>query len=137
MEIGPGINATTLPMIAPSMTAAQCMADLMSRYPSGFGRYLGALDFHLGPPAEIALVWPGNADAGSIDPLLRVVFGRYLPNRVVAGAPEGAPAASGLPLLAERAAVGGKPTAYLCRRYVCQVPVTAPEDLARQLEAEV
>ena len=120
-----------------ALKALRPLADLMRRYPSGFGRYLGALDFHLGPAAEIALVWPGSAEPGSVDPLLGVVFGRYLPNRVVAGAPEGAPAASGLPLLAERAAVGGKPTAYLCRRYVCQVPVTAPEDLARQLEAEV
>jgi uncharacterized protein YyaL (SSP411 family) len=113
------------------------LADLMRRYPSGFGRYLGALDFHLGPAAEIALVWPAGAQAKGIDRLLDVVFGRYLPNRVVAGAPAGAPTASGLPLLAERGAVDGQPTAYLCRRYACRTPVTAPGDLARQLEVEV
>ena len=61
------------------------------------------------------------------------VFARYLPNRVVAGAAEGA-AIDGLPLLAERGAVGGRATAYVCRRYVCQMPVTTPEALARQLE---
>ena len=65
------------------------------------------------------------------------MFGRYLPSKIVAGAPEGAAAASGIPLLAERRAIDGKPTAYLCRRYVCQLPVTAPADLARQLEAEL
>ncbi len=111
------------------------MADLMGRYPSGFGRYLGALDFHLGPTAEVALVWPGNLDATCIAPLLEPVFGRYLPSKIVAGAPEGASGASGIPLLAERRAIDGKPTAYLCRRYVCQLPVTTTEDLIRQLEA--
>src|SRR5262245_3921045 len=107
------------------------MADLMGRYPSGFGRYLSALDFHLGPVAEVALVWPA-ADDKAAGPLIRTVFERYLPNRVVAGTPEGA--SGELPLLAERAAVGGRPTAYVCRRYVCQMPVTEPEGLARQLD---
>jgi hypothetical protein len=120
-----------------ALKALRPMADLMGRYPSGFGRYLGALDFHLGPTAEVALVWPGNLDAARIAPLLEPVFGRYLPSKIVAGAPEGASGAAGIPLLAERRAIDGKPTAYLCRRYVCQLPVTAPEDLIRQLEAGV
>jgi uncharacterized protein len=55
----------------------------------------------------------------------------------VAGAPEGAASAAGLPLLSERGTVGGAPTAYVCRNYVCQLPVTDPADLARQLHAEV
>ena len=65
------------------------------------------------------------------------MFSRYQPNRVLAGAREGDAAGSGLPLLADRPATGGKPTAYLCRRYVCQLPVTEPGDLARQLDALV
>ena len=31
----------------------------------------------------------------------------------------------------------GLPTAYVCRRYVCQAPTTDPADLARQIEAGV
>src|SRR2546426_2404758 len=38
------------------------MADLMARYASGFGRFLCALDFHLGPVIEIALVAPAAGD---------------------------------------------------------------------------
>jgi uncharacterized protein YyaL (SSP411 family) len=30
--------------------------------------------------------------------------------------------------------MGGRTTAYVCRRYVCQTPVTTPEALGRQLE---
>jgi len=56
---------------------------------------------------------------------------------VVAAAAEGVPTSAELPLLAERPAMGSKATAYLCRRYVCQAPVTAPDDLARQLDAGV
>jgi uncharacterized protein YyaL (SSP411 family) len=110
------------------------MADLMSRHPSGFGGFLSALDFHLGPVVEVGLVLPA-ADGTAAEPLLATLFGRYLPNRVVAGAVEGA--AVGLPLLADRRALGGQPTAYVCRRYACQLPVTDPEALARQLDGGV
>jgi len=118
-----------------ALKALRPMADLMGRHPSGFGRYLTALDFHLGPVAEVALVWPaGPEDAAS---LVREIFGRYLPNRVVVGAAQGSPAAAGMPLLTDRPAVDGRPTAYLCRRFVCQAPVTDPQALARQLAGEV
>jgi uncharacterized protein len=119
-----------------ALAALRPMADLMQRYPSGFGRYLSALDFHLGPVAEVALVWrPGEERA--VAPLLDTVFGRYQPNRVVVGAAEGDPAGAGLPLLAGRGSVGGRPTAYVCQHYVCQLPVTEPDALARQLDAGV
>jgi uncharacterized protein YyaL (SSP411 family) len=121
---------------AVALKALRPMADLMQRYPSGFGRYLSALDFHLGPVAEVALVWRPGEERGTA-PLLDTVFGRYQPNRVVVGAAEGAPGAGGLPLLAERGTVNGRPTAYVCRHYVCQLPVTEPEALARQLDAGV
>jgi uncharacterized protein len=117
---------------ARALEALRPMADLMARYPSGFGRYLSALDFHLGPVAEVAVVWPAGRESAAL-PLLREVFARYLPNRVVAGSAEGA-ALRGLPLLAERGAVGGFATAYVCQRYVCQAPVTTADALARQLE---
>ncbi len=119
-----------------ALQALRPMADVMQKYPSGFGRYLSALDFHLGPVAEVALVWPAGAERAAA-PLAETVFRRYQPNRVVVGAAAGAPGAAGLPLLADRGAVDGKPTAYVCRRYVCQLPVTEPDALARQLDAGV
>ena len=121
---------------ATALAALRPMADLMQRYPSGFGRYLSALDFHLGPVAEIALVWRAG-DRSALTPLLGAVYGRYQPNRVIVGAEEGAAAAAGLPLLAERPTVEGRPTAYVCEHYACQLPVTDPEALARQLDAGV
>jgi hypothetical protein len=114
------------------LRALRPMADLLGRHPTGFGRFLCALDFHLGPASEVALVWP--PDKNGLDPLLAQVFGRYLPNRVVVGAPDGdATAREGIPLLESRPLVGGKATAYVCQRYVCKAPTTDPEELARQL----
>src|SRR5262249_32643504 len=61
--------------------------------------------------------------------------GRYLPNRVVTGMVAGdARAAAGIPLLQGREAVEGKPTAYVCRNYACELPITDRAALARQLE---
>jgi uncharacterized protein YyaL (SSP411 family) len=117
---------------ARALAALRPMADLLGRHPTGFGRFLCALDFHLGPKIEVALLTP-VADAG---PLAAEVFGRYLPNRVVAGMVAGdAGAAAGVPLLEGRALVDGRPTAYVCRNYACELPVTEPGALARQLEA--
>ena len=63
------------------------------------------------------------------------VFGRFLPNRVVAGAVGDDPAgSSGLPLLEGRAPAAGKPTAFVCRNYACELPVTDASALAGQLE---
>jgi uncharacterized protein YyaL (SSP411 family) len=116
-----------------ALRALKPMADLMARHPTGFGRFLCAHDFHLGPKVEVALVAPpGNGLAA----LAREVFGRYLPNRVVAGTTTADPAATrGLPLLDGRGAVEGKATAYVCRNYACELPVTDPGALARQLDA--
>ncbi|MEK6666671.1 MAG: thioredoxin domain-containing protein, partial [candidate division NC10 bacterium] len=108
-----------------ALRALRPIADLMSRYPTGFGRFLCALDFHLGPVNEVALVWPPGKNG--LEPLLAQVFGRYLPNRVVVGCADGEPTArAGIPLLESRPLLGGKATAYVCQRYVCQSPTTDP-----------
>jgi hypothetical protein len=107
------------------------VAPLMARYPAGFGRFLAALDFHLGPAVEIAVVWPDSADGAAREPLVRAIFTPYLPTRVAAGAPEAE--AKGLPLLEGKRAMGGRPTAYVCERYACQAPTTDPVELGRQL----
>jgi hypothetical protein len=44
-----------------------------------------------------------------------------------------APDAAGLPLLADRPLVGGRPAAYVCRGMVCDLPVTTVADLEAAL----
>ena len=107
------------------------LRDLMVRAPAGTANWLGALDFYVSVPKEIAIIGPREDPATQC--LLDTVFGRYLPNKVVVGAPDGGMDGD-LPLLAQREMVEGRPTAYVCQNYVCQLPVTDPEVMARQLD---
>jgi uncharacterized protein YyaL (SSP411 family) len=102
------------------------MTKLMSQYPSGFGHWLQTARFMLGDPREIALVGSDEALA----PLLEVVRNHYRPFKVVAASAEGK---STLQLLQDRPQVGDHGTAYVCRHFVCQAPVTEPAALAEAL----
>ena len=109
------------------------MADGMGEQPSAFGRLLCALDLYLNAGQEIAII--GDPAAADTQALLAEVRRRYLPNGVLALAAPGNAAASELiPLLADRSAISGRATAYVCRNFVCNLPVTEPEALAAQLE---
>jgi uncharacterized protein YyaL (SSP411 family) len=112
------------------------LSGAMTQAPGAFGRLLSALDFALGPTKEIALV--GDPGAAAARDLLRVVFGPYRPDKVVAlrrPGPDGDVAAQTIPLLAERVAVDGRPTAYVCEHFACQLPVTDAAALRAQLDA--
>ena len=104
------------------------MGKFMSQYPSGFAQWLNATSFVLGEPREIALV--GSRD--ELGPLLAIVRSGYRPFQVIAAGDGGEDAS--VPLLANRGQVDGKGTAYVCRQFLCQAPVTSPKELARQLE---
>ena len=105
--------------------------QLMTRAPAGTGHWLAALDFYVSIPKEIVIVGP-RADPAT-QALLDTVFSRYLPNKVVVGAPAG-DSNNNLPLLQHRGMIDGKPTAYVCQNYACQLPVTDEKALAAQLE---
>jgi uncharacterized protein len=96
--------------------------ELAGQHPHGFGHLLQALDFHLSAVKEVALV------GDDLQPFERVVRGAFRPHLVVAG---GAP--DGVPLLADRSPVDGRPAAYVCERFACKAPVTEPQELERLL----
>ena len=102
------------------------MAKFMRQYPTGFGQWLNAAVFMLSQPREIALI----GDEEELAPLLNVLRSEYRPFQVLAA---GLEREESLPLLEDRPKVDGKGTAYVCRRFVCQAPVTDPQELADQL----
>jgi len=112
--------------------AMRLFAPAAARHPDAFGHLLQAVDFHLSPVREVALVAPSNGAAGSapLDELAGVVRSAHRPHVVLAGGPEGSVRPE---LLRERPAVEGRPAAYVCERFACQQPVTDPEELAAQL----
>jgi uncharacterized protein len=114
-----------------AQTVLDEVAGTVRRYPSGFGYALSAMDFLLSSPKEIALV--GN-DQKDVQPLLELVWHKYLPNKVVAPASiQDSEAIQLLPLLQNRPLIDDKPTAYVCQNYTCQQPVTDPSALQKQL----
>jgi uncharacterized protein len=102
------------------------------QHPDAFGHYLQALDFHLSPVREVALVAPANgADASTpLAGLAAVVRAAHRPHVVLAGGPEGSDRPE---LIRERPAVEGKPAAYVCERFACKAPVTEPKELEAAL----
>lgn len=109
-----------------ALAILQSLSGLMVRHPSAFGNLLCALEFALSDPLEIAIV--GDHREEGTRALLREVFRRYLPNKVVACGVD-----PGIFLLAGRTRISGLPTAYVCTGRVCEAPLTSPADLNHQL----
>jgi hypothetical protein len=113
------------------------LAGAMTANPLALTEALVALDWATDEPREIAIVVPDGADPRAAEPLLAVLRRTFVPNRALARAAEAAlPALARLaPFAADKVAVGGRPTAYVCVRGRCELPVTDPEALAAQLAA--
>jgi len=109
--------------------ALASMRAEMSQAPLGFASWLSALDFVLSEPSELAIV-----GADSL-PMLRLVRSTYRPNLIVAA--KAGDDDSSVPLLTDRDAVDGATTAYLCRHFACERPVTSADDLAALLHAKL
>ena len=104
------------------------LAAAMADQPLGFGYFLCALDDLIGPFHEIAIV--GTPDDERTRALLAAINGDYLPRAVLAvAAPNNTSAITAVPLLEGRTLVDGQPAAYVCQQFVCQRPVTTPEEL--------
>jgi uncharacterized protein len=114
-------------------TILRTMREGMSRYSSGFGYALCALDFYLSEPKEIAII--GKLDSHEVRTFIEETYSRYIPNKVVAACEPGdKTAAAEIKVLMERWAIGGNATAYVCRNYTCLEPATTVEELAARLE---
>ncbi len=114
-----------------SVRVLERLSGTAARAPLAFGRLLAALDFQLGRPVELALV--GDLQSPEVTGFRHVIRSRYLPNRVLAHAPDGTEA-SALPLLRDRRLKDGRGTAYLCEGFTCQAPTNDPAELKRQLQ---
>jgi uncharacterized protein YyaL (SSP411 family) len=95
------------------------------QHPDAFAHMLRALDFHLSPTREVALV------GDELGELASVVRDKPLFHLVLAGGPQGS---EDPPLLSGRTTVDGKPAAYVCQNFTCQLPVTDSGNLKKQLE---
>ncbi len=109
----------------------EATAAALMKYPTGFGHMLGVADMAVHGAVEVAIA--GEPSDARFETLEREVAAHYVPSLVLAG---GNPESSKqVALLADRVARNGIPTAYVCRSYACDEPVTDAPALGRQLEA--
>jgi uncharacterized protein YyaL (SSP411 family) len=106
------------------------LTEPMLRFPTAFGHLLGCADIEIFGAIEVALV--GEKSRSDFRALERAVAERYVPSLVLAGGASGA--SSRIRLLENRPLVDGKATAYVCRSYTCDRPVTDANALANQLD---
>jgi hypothetical protein len=122
-----GLYTGNAEFIRAAEDSVAAMADLMVRYPAGFGEWLNVASFILDRPRELALVGPLKLLAA----MRAVVNENYRPELVVAAGRGGDD--EEVPLLAGRSMQAGLPAAYLCERFSCRAPLTDPAELREYL----
>jgi len=111
--------------------AIRSVLPFVTRYPTGFAQWLGAMNLALAPIVEVAIVGdPGDATTAE---LLAETRRGFRPNQVTAVTVD--PAVSIIPLMADRVAIDGRATAYVCRGFACRLPVADAAALRSQLDA--
>ncbi|HEX8628094.1 MAG TPA: thioredoxin domain-containing protein [Catenuloplanes sp.] len=106
--------------------AVETVAAIVASHPRFTGYSAAVAEALLAGPYEIAVV---SADPAG-DPLVAAAHQHAPPGSVVV---TGAPDQPGVPLLADRPLLDGRSTAYVCRGFVCDRPVTAADDLIARL----
>jgi uncharacterized protein YyaL (SSP411 family) len=107
------------------------VAPYMTRYPTGFAQWLVGAAFAAGNAVEVAVV--GDPADPRTRELLAPLWSTWRPFQVLAAAGSEAAPGSSIELLHDRPAIDGDPTAYVCRDFVCSLPVTSAERLIDQL----
>jgi uncharacterized protein len=95
-----------------------------TQHPDSFTHLLRALDFHLSPTKEVALL------GDDVAPLAKIVRAQHRPHLVLAAGPEGIDTPQ---LLQSRTTIEGQPTAYVCEHFTCKAPVVDPQALKKVL----
>ncbi len=107
----------------------------LEQMPEAMPYMMSALNFSLAKHRQIVIA--GVPGANDTRALLRLVWQRYIPNRVLLladGAEGQKQLARWLPLLANVTRKQGRATAYICENYVCNLPTADPPTVARLLE---
>jgi uncharacterized protein YyaL (SSP411 family) len=109
--------------------AAEAALSTVSAVAARYARFTGYScatgEALLAGPLEIAIATEAPGDELALTAIRHAPGGSV----IVVGRPD----ASGVPLLKDRPMRGGGPTAYVCRGFVCETPVTDPADLVAAL----
>ena len=94
--------------------------------------FLTALDFLFGPSYEIVIV--GNSQSRETKNMFQAVNTCFIPNKVVLFKKETDPSLDNvIGFVKSMKTIGGKTTAYICRAFVCEKPMTEAKEVLRYL----
>ncbi len=129
------------------LTGDQSFADLAERqvraftgsileHPWGGAHFLAGVDLMLGPARRIVVA--GEEEQADTEAMLKAVQQTYLPHAVVIFNPTGEVGDRQIekidPSLSMQRGVGGRATAYICRDFACQEPVTDYQQFVKMLQ---
>ncbi|MDO8732318.1 MAG: thioredoxin domain-containing protein [Actinomycetota bacterium] len=109
--------------------ALAIVSDLAPRAPRACGWGMAAVSALLDGPIEIAII--GDPSDLRTRQMRKVALAATAPGAVLALGEEG----SQTPLLRDRTLIDGKPAAYVCRGFTCELPTTELGVLTRQVGA--
>jgi uncharacterized protein YyaL (SSP411 family) len=113
----------------------QSLSAEVSRYPSGYTQLLLSSNWMLRPSREIVIVGV-DGDKRTSEMLEEVRKASTSQTVVVYKSSENMHTLARLaPFTADMTPVGGKPTAYVCQDFACQVPLTDVHELRQSLKA--
>lgn len=113
----------------------QTFAGAAERYPGGHAVLLTALDFAVAPQMEIVIA--GDPYREDTKQMLAAIRQRFLPHAVTILIPdgeEGERVRETIPLVADKRALGGRATAYVCEGFSCQSPTGDSKELEDLLD---
>ncbi len=99
--------------------------ERMLTNPQAMPQFLVALDFSLAKPKQIIIA--GEASNPHTEALLKEVHSRFIPNKIIllADGSEGQKMLSSyMPFLESIRMINGRPTAYICEDYACELPTS-------------
>jgi uncharacterized protein YyaL (SSP411 family) len=105
-----------------ALATLRLFSGLLGQAPQAMGQMLVALDFHLGPVQEFAVI--GDSASSETQEALRLINHGFRPNKVIAHKSSATlpDVEKVVPLLADRPAQGDV-TTYICQNFTCEMPL--------------
>jgi len=100
----------------------------IEKAPTSFGAALQSVDFVEGNSQEIVIA--GSQDDSEIEQFIRLLHDQFLPRAVIIlDDPEDNTIRNLVPYLSDFGMKDGKPTAYVCQNYACELPTNDPDKM--------
>jgi uncharacterized protein YyaL (SSP411 family) len=112
--------------------SAKAFFKIVNASPSAFTRFLTSLDFMLGESFEIII--SGRKESEDTVSMIKEIENHYIPNKVVIlNDKNGEDISEIIPFINNYSQINNSATVYLCKNYICNLPVTDQQALKKML----